>query len=209
MRALLCASQIQFTSYCIKLYSTLILSTHLSLCLSVCSLQVFQLQLSWVNLMYTNIITFYIYLLKHTLWGLSENFTGSHPLQAHVFTVAQTNSVQGSPHPHTRTRVVHLTLLNIMAVMIFGRKVKVWSSSLLHFLHSPITSAPLRSKLSPQHHVLKHSQTWHQVSHPHTVQLKLWHRRLQHYTRNWATRSCTARGTRSQKLISCYYKYTA
>jgi hypothetical protein len=53
---------------------------------------------------------------------------------------------------------VHLTLFYLIILIMFGEEYKLQSSSLCSFLHSPV-SISLRSKYSPHHPVVKHSQS--------------------------------------------------
>ena len=52
----------------------------------------------------------------------------------------------------------HHILLGFITRTIFGDQYRSLSSSLCSFLHSLVTSSPLRPKYSPQHPILKHPQ---------------------------------------------------
>ena len=60
--------------------------------------------------------------------------------------------------PIRATCQAHLILLDFITRTILGEEYKSFSSSLCNLLHSPHYFVLPRSKYSPQHHVLKHSQ---------------------------------------------------
>ena len=102
-----------------------------------------QLSLSWARLfqlthyqfvalnIHCNIITFYAY--KFQLMAILFRFPPKYP---HAFHFS----------PVRATCPAHLILLDMITLI---------SSSLCSFLHSPVTSLPLRPKYLPQHHILR------------------------------------------------------
>jgi hypothetical protein len=62
------------------------------------------------------------------------------------------------PSPRRATGPAYLILLDLITRTIMGEYTS-FSSSLCSFLHSPVTSFPLRPKYSPQHLILKHPQS--------------------------------------------------
>jgi hypothetical protein len=71
------------------------------------------------------------------------------------------NIVRISHLPMRTAYLAHLTLLDVIILIISGEGYELWSSSLCNFLQ-PVISSLLRSKYSPQHTVL------------HTVRLIRW-----------------------------------
>ena len=67
------------------------------------------------------------------------------------------NSVYNSHLPIRSAWPAH-PILDFISRTIFGEQYRSLSSSWCSFLHSPVTTPPLRPKYSPQHSIFKHPQ---------------------------------------------------